>query len=60
MRMISPNSPSFLAMADCTCACGCGGQDLQSCVGPGHAAGKAGIVGEALLLEVLGNALAMG
>ena len=42
------------------CDDGWGGQDIQSCVGPGHAAGKAGIVGEALLLKVLSDALAMG
>lgn len=47
-------------MADGTRACGWGEQDIQSYIGPGHAAGKAGIVGEALLLEVLGDALAMG
>jgi hypothetical protein len=37
-----------------------GGQDIQSRFRPGHAAGKAGVVGAAFLLEMLYDALAMG
>jgi hypothetical protein len=36
------------------------GQDIQSRFEPRHTGGKAGVVGAALLLEMLGNALAMG
>ena len=39
---------------------GRGEKGLQSCVEPGHAAGRTGDVGEALLFEVFGDALAMG
>ncbi|SRR6266851_42731 len=37
-----------------------GGQDIQSRFEPRHAGGKAGVIGAALLLEMLGDALAMG
>jgi hypothetical protein len=45
-------------MADCTRLGG--GQGIQGRVGPGHVAGKAGIVGETFLLQMLGDALVVG
>jgi hypothetical protein len=37
-----------------------GGQDIQGRVKSGHAGGKAGVVGAALLFEMLGDALVVG
>jgi hypothetical protein len=59
--MIFPLSArQWLTARVCAAAAGWGGQGIPSCVGPGHVEGKAGIVAEALLLQVLGDALVMG
>ena len=51
---------AFISRSLLVCVRACGGQDIQSRVESGHAGGNAGVVGTALLFEMLGDALAMG